>query len=114
MFVTPSKTVTAGGQPGENCVRLSALATALRLPLTKMVAVEPVPANKATSESNPPAGIACPAALVPPPNPNVCTVTDEPKAVKVSVNTFSGAGKLPVQEMGFPVVVHVELSARAV
>src|SRR5579864_9200484 len=104
--VTPIKTVPAGGHPGENRLRLSALATGFPLPSTKIVAVGPEPANNATSESNPPAEIACPAALVPPPNPNVCTVTEEPSATNVSVNTFSGADKLPVQEMALPVVTH--------
>jgi hypothetical protein len=71
-----------------------------------MVAVATGPEKRAINGSKPPGGIACPAALVPPPNPQVWKVTMlEEGSVKVVSKTLSGVASVPVKEMADPLAV---------
>src|SRR5690242_18926582 len=98
MFTRP-----AGGQfPPLKLDRLSACARGFPIPSVRMVAVATGPENKAISGSKPPAGITVPAALIPPPKPNVSMVTVEVTGnVKVCSKMLVGVASVPVYDTVF-------------
>src|SRR4029077_12068876 len=100
----PQLTVPAGPQPEklEKLLKSSEVPKALRLAWVRIVALAPVPAKMARKGSVPPGAITFPAALVPPPKPNVWRpiVAVEVKVKVVSKGVW-GEVRVPVNERLF-------------
>jgi hypothetical protein len=72
-----------------------------------MVAVATGPEKREIKGSKPPAGITCPPAFVPPPNPHVWNVTMlDAGSVKVASRTLSGVVRVPVKSNADPLAVN--------